>query len=49
MNNGPYLCLAPLRLCGRIFLMHENDMARIIVDSASRVHTTLGTGLLEAV
>ncbi|HEY2846680.1 MAG TPA: GxxExxY protein [Pyrinomonadaceae bacterium] len=29
--------------------MHENDIARQIVDSAFRVHTTLGQGLLENV
>jgi GxxExxY protein len=29
--------------------MHENDIARIIVDSAYTVHTTLGPGLLESV
>jgi len=29
--------------------MHENDIAREIVDSALRVHTALGPGLLESV
>ncbi len=29
--------------------MHENEIARIIVDSAFKVHTTLGPGLLESV
>jgi len=29
--------------------MHENDLAREIVDAAYKVHTTLGPGLLESV
>jgi len=29
--------------------MHENDIARVIVDCAFKVHTTLGPGLLESV
>lgn len=29
--------------------MHENEIAREVVDSAYRVHKTLGPGLLEAV
>lgn len=29
--------------------MHENDIAREIVDAAFKVHTTLGPGLLESV
>jgi GxxExxY protein len=29
--------------------MTENDIARVIVDAAFRVHTTLGPGLLESV
>jgi GxxExxY protein len=29
--------------------MHENDIARIIVDSAFKIHTELGPGLLESV
>jgi GxxExxY protein len=29
--------------------MHENEIARLIVDAAYRVHTTLGPGLLESV
>ncbi|MBM4300797.1 MAG: GxxExxY protein [Deltaproteobacteria bacterium] len=29
--------------------MHENDLAREIVDSAFKVHTSLGPGLLESV
>ena len=29
--------------------MHENDVARIIVDVAYQIHTTLGPGLLESV
>lgn len=29
--------------------MHENNIAKIIVDSAFKVHTTLGPGLLETV
>jgi GxxExxY protein len=29
--------------------MHENEVARMIVDAAYKVHTTLGPGLLEAV
>ncbi len=29
--------------------MHENDLARIVVDSAFKVHTSLGPGLLETV
>jgi GxxExxY protein len=29
--------------------MHENEIAKIIVDSAFKVHTTLGPGLLETV
>ena len=30
-------------------LMHENEIARIIVDSAFKIHTSLGPGLLESV
>jgi GxxExxY protein len=29
--------------------MHENDVARIVVDAAYKIHTTLGPGLLESV
>jgi len=29
--------------------MHENDIAREIVDAAYKVHTALGPGLLESV
>jgi GxxExxY protein len=29
--------------------MHENQISRIIVDSAFKIHTTLGPGLLESV
>ena len=29
--------------------MHENDIAKIIVDAAFKVHKTLGPGLLESV
>ena len=29
--------------------MHENDIAREIVDAAFKVHTALGPGLLESV
>jgi GxxExxY protein len=29
--------------------MHENDIARIIVDAAYHIHTRLGPGLLESV
>ncbi len=30
-------------------LMTENEISRIIVDSAFKIHTTLGPGLLESV
>lgn len=30
-------------------LMNENELSRIIVDSAYKIHTTLGPGLLESV
>ena len=29
--------------------MHENEIARIVVDSAYKIHSTLGPGLLESV
>jgi GxxExxY protein len=29
--------------------MHENEIAKVIVDSAFKIHTTLGPGLLESV
>ena len=29
--------------------MHENEISRLIVDAAYKVHTTLGPGLLESV
>ena len=29
--------------------MHENEIAKIIVDAAYKIHTTLGPGLLESV
>ena len=29
--------------------MHENEIARVIVDAAYQIHTTLGPGLLESV
>ncbi|MGB8992937.1 MAG: GxxExxY protein [Desulfobaccales bacterium] len=29
--------------------MHENEIARLIVDAAYHIHTTLGPGLLESV
>ena len=34
---------------GELFSMTENELSRIIVDSAYRIHTTLGPGLLESV
>jgi GxxExxY protein len=45
------------RLCVRsflarrdfLFLLTENSIARLVVDSAYRVHSTLGPGLLESV
>lgn len=43
---------ASLRLCGKpafILPMDENALSRIIVDSAYKIHTTLGPGLLESV
>ena len=36
-----------LRLC--VSPMTENDLAKVIVDCAYKVHTTLGPGLLESV
>ncbi len=29
--------------------MHENEIAKVVVDAAYKVHTTLGPGLLESV
>ncbi len=29
--------------------MHENEIARLVVDAAFKIHTTLGPGLLESV
>ena len=29
--------------------MHENEIARLIVDASYKIHTTLGPGLLESV
>ncbi|KXJ98575.1 MAG: hypothetical protein UZ17_ACD001002644 [Acidobacteria bacterium OLB17] len=29
--------------------MHENEISRIVVDAAFKIHTTLGPGLLESV
>jgi len=29
--------------------MHENELSKIIVDAAFKIHTTLGPGLLESV
>jgi GxxExxY protein len=29
--------------------VHENDIARVVVDAAFKIHTTLGPGLLESV
>ncbi len=43
------LRFASLRLCGDISFMHENVIARIIGDTAFRIHTNLGPGLLESV
>jgi GxxExxY protein len=43
---------ASLRLCGKHALfspMNENELSRIIVDAAFKIHTTLGPGLLESV
>ena len=31
------------------FIMHENELSKIIVDAAFKIHTTLGPGLLESV
>jgi GxxExxY protein len=41
------LIFAPLRLCER--KMHENEIAKPIVNEAYKIHTTLGPGLLESV
>jgi GxxExxY protein len=30
-------------------IMHENEIARLIVDAAYKIHTALGPGLLESV
>jgi len=38
---------ATLRLCER--KMHENEIAKVIVNAAYKIHTTLGPGLLESV
>jgi GxxExxY protein len=41
-----------LRLCGKpafIFSMDENELSRVIVDAAYKIHVTLGLGLLESV
>ena len=43
---------ASLRLCGKtafILPMNENELSRVIVDAAFKIHTTLGPGLLESV
>ncbi len=45
--------LCPFHLCALGAFasppMNENDLAKIIVDCAYKVHTTLGPGLLESV
>ena len=38
-----------MKLLTLIKLMNENEISRIVVDSAFRVHNTLGPGLLETV
>lgn len=53
------MILCALRLCERLFIkaytaivvnrMTENEIGKIIVDSAFKVHSTLGPGLLESV
>ncbi len=45
----PLLVLGSFAALRENLSMHENEIARIIVDSAYRVHTTLGPGLLESV
>ena len=46
-NLSPLCVLAALR---EIFSsMTENELSRVIVDSAFKIHTTLGPGLLESV
>jgi GxxExxY protein len=42
-----YFYFASLRL--GVKLMHENEIARLVVDAAYQIHTTLGPGLLESV
>lgn len=42
--------MRPLHLCGKLlFTMTENELSKIIVDSAFKIHTTFGPGLLESV
>jgi len=36
-------------LAGRMMVMTENEIARVVVDAAYKIHTTLGPGLLESV
>jgi GxxExxY protein len=36
-------------LCAKLPFMHENELSKIIVDAAFKIHTTLGPGLLESV
>ena len=38
-----------MRLCGKIPLMTENEISKIIVDVAFKIHVKLGPGLLESV
>ena len=37
------------RLCGKLLLMTENEIAKIIVNAAYNIHVALGPGLLESV
>ena len=36
-------------MAGRMMVMTENEIARVVVDAAYKIHTTLGPGLLESV
>jgi hypothetical protein len=38
-----------LRLNERALTVHENEIAKIIVDAAFKIHKTLGPGLFESV
>ncbi len=47
--GSPSSIPVPLRLCEKKKAMHENEISKLIVDVAYRIHAQLGPGMFESV